>query len=107
MTNKLKQFDNFFEPLENTTPYFKFAAQGEAGSGKTYTSALIAIGLHNRIQSGKPVVIFDTEMSSKFLKPLFKENGIEAVVKTSRSLADLSKTMRFCSEGGSDVLLID
>ncbi len=100
-------FDDFFSPIGNTKPYFKAAFEGFAGTGKTYTAALVAVGLHKRIGSTKPIVIFDTEMSAKFLKPLFAEHGIEAVLKESRSLADLTETMKRCRDGFSDVLLVD
>ncbi len=99
--------NSFFSPLGNTKPYFKAALEGFAGSGKTRTSALIAVGLHQLIKSQKPVVIFDTEMSSKFLLPLFTENGIKVMVKESQSLADLKETMRLCREGYADILIID
>lgn len=99
--------DNFFIPLVNTKPYFKAAFEGFAGSGKTYTAAQVVIGLHKSINSTKPVIIFDTEKASKFLKPLFEKNGIQVLVRESRSTADLSETMRRCRGGASDVLLID
>lgn len=99
--------DNFFALLENTKPYFKAAFQGFAGSGKTYTAARLALGLHQKIQSTKPVVIFDTEKAAKFLLPMFTEAGVQVLVKESRSLADLRETMKRCREGFSDVLIID
>ncbi|MDD5110694.1 MAG: ATP-binding protein, partial [Patescibacteria group bacterium] len=99
--------DNFFMPAANNKPYFKMALQGFAGTGKTYTAALIAIGLHQRTKSAKPVIIFDTEKSAKFLKPLFDNAGIPLLVKESRSLADLVQTMQRCEKGASDILLID
>lgn len=99
--------DNFFTDIANTKPYFKAALQGFAGTGKTYTSALIAVGLHKRIGSKKPVVIFDTEKAAKFLKPLFAENNIEVLIRESRSLADLVETMHRVEAGASDILLID
>lgn len=100
--------DSFFTNLENTKPYFKAAFEGFAGSGKTYTAALIAVGLHKRIGSTLPVVIFDTEKAAKFLKPLFAEHGIEVLLRESRSLADLKETMkRMREEKISDILLID
>lgn len=98
---------SFFSPIGNTKPYFKAALQGFAGSGKTTTAALIARGLHKKIGSKKPIVMFDTERASKFLKPIFEKEGIEVVVKDSRSLADLVEAMRLMREGYSDILLID
>jgi len=99
--------DNFFTPVSNTKPYFKAAFEGFAGSGKTYTAALVAAGLHKRIKSKNPVVIFDTEKAAKFLKTLFAKAKIEVLVRESRSLADLKETMKRMSEGVGDVLIID
>jgi hypothetical protein len=99
--------DMFFMPAQNTKPYFKAALEGFAGSGKTYTAALIAIGIHKRIKSDKPIVMFDTEKAAKFLKPLFAEAGIELLVRESKSFADLAQTMARMREGASDVLIID
>lgn len=98
----------FFTPIANTKPYFKAAFEGFAGSGKTYTMAKVAIGLHQRIQSKKPVVIFDTEGSAaKNIRPLFEAAGIEALVRESRTLADLVTTMEHMDAGVSDILLVD
>src|SRR3990167_8270121 len=100
--------DNFFMPVSNTKPYFKAAFEGFAGSGKTYTQAEVAIGLHQRIKSTKPVVMFDTEKAAKFLKKMFADAGIELLVRESRSLADLKETMKRLRDNQvSDVLIID
>jgi hypothetical protein len=104
---QLVKTDDFFSDLENNKPYLKAAFQGFAGSGKTFTSAQIAVGLHQHIRSTKPVVIFDTETASKYLVPLFRDAKIKVVVKSSRSLADLKETMKRCREGYSDILFID
>ena len=104
----VKMFSNFFMEVANTKPYFKAAFEGFAGSGKTYTSALVAIGLHQKIKSKKPVVMFDSEKASKFLKRVFNEAGIELLVKESRTLADLKESMRILREEQlSDILIID
>ena len=113
--------DNFFADLSNDSPYLKACAEGLAKSGKTFTLALIAVGLHRHIKSEKPIVIFDTENAAKFLKPMFEDAGVAVKVKSPLvekqangklnvhplSLPDLQKTMEFCSNGLSDILFID
>jgi hypothetical protein len=99
--------DTFFTAIGNTKPYFKAAFEGEPGTGKSWTAALVAIGLHKKLQSTKPIVLIDTEKASKFLIPLFKEHGIQAMVRETHSLADLVKAMKLCSDGYSDIMVID
>lgn len=101
------KYDNFFTPLENTMPWLKLAAEGTAGTGKSYTLALITIGLYQRIQSTKPIVIFDTEQSAKFLRLMFGKHNIEVLVKESRTLPDLAATIDWCSDGNADICFID
>ena len=101
------KYDNFFTPLENDAPYVKIGIEGEAGSGKTFTLANIFEGLYRRLKSTKPIVIFDTERASKFLRPRFEKAGIPVIVKKSRTLADLIKTMQYCDEGNADLLFVD
>jgi len=105
--NEIDATDGFFAPIGNAKPWFKMNLFGFAGSGKSYTAALTAVGLHQRIKSQKPVIMFDTETSSKFLKPMFEAAGIAVLVRESRSLADLKETMKRCREGLSDILLVD
>lgn len=102
-----KAQDNFFAPIGNTKPYFKAAFEGFAGTGKTYTTARVAIGLYKRIGSKKPIIIFDTEKAAKFLKSMFAAEGIEVLIRESRSLADLKETMMRMRHGASDLLIID
>lgn len=97
----------FFTSLDNAQPFFKAAFEGFAGSGKTFTMAQVAIGLHKRIGSTKPIVYFDTEKAGRHLRRLFKDAGIEVLYRESRTLADLTKAMQFCREGGSDILMLD
>lgn len=97
----------FFVKASNTKPYLKVAFEGFAGSGKTQTAARLAIGLHKKIKSTKPIIMFDTEKSSKFLTPMFEAENIELMVRESRTLVDLIKTMDFMQSGVSDILIID
>jgi len=97
-----------FKKLENNRPFLKMAFEGFAGDGKTYTATQVAIGLHKRIGSTKPIAIFDTEKSSKALVGIFKDANIEAVVSDEqRSLSSLSQAIDWCEGGGADILLID
>jgi hypothetical protein len=107
MDKKNEKVDNFFQEVSNNKPFFKAAFEGFAGSGKTYTAAKLAIGLHKKVKSTKPIVMVDTEKSSKFLKPMFDEAGIKLLVKETKSLVDLKEAMSKCREGFSDILLID
>jgi hypothetical protein len=99
--------DGFFTDLANSKPFLKLGLLGFAGAGKTRSMAELAIGLHKRIGSTKPIVSFDTEEAMQALKPLFDENGIKVLRRSSRSLSDLMETMRRCREGMSEILLID
>jgi hypothetical protein len=95
------------KPASNKMAYAKIGIYGSAGSGKTLTAALIAIGLHKKINSKKPVVMFDTEPGASFLIPKFKAAGIDfQVADESRAFKDL---MAFMDEAEkvSDIVIID
>lgn len=78
----------------NKMAYAKVGLYGEAGSGKTYTAAKLAIGLHKAAGCAKPIGMFDTEPAASFIMPLFEEAGIDFLVyDESRALADLMKFM--------------
>lgn len=97
-----------FKKLENNRPFLKMAFEGFAGDGKTYTATQIAIGVHRKIGSKKPIAIFDTEKAAKALVNIFKDAGIEAVVSDEqRSLKALSDAIKWCEQGNSDILIID
>lgn len=92
---------------ENKMAYAKVGLYGTAGSGKTYTAAKLAIGLHQYSGATKPVGMFDTEPAASFIIPLFQEAGIEFMVyDESRALKDL---MAFMDEAEQEcsVVIID
>ncbi len=78
----------------NKMAFAKIGLYGDAGSGKTFTAANIAIGLHRFANLDKPVGMFDTEPAASFIIPLFEKAGIEFLVyDESRALSDLMKFM--------------
>lgn len=92
---------------ENRMAYAKVGIYGSAGSGKTFTAAKIAIGLHQFAKAQKPVGFFDTEPAASYVIPLFEKAGVEFMVyDESRALADL---MRFMDEAEQEcsVVIID
>lgn len=99
--------NNFFQPLENDKPFVKAGFNGFAGSGKTFTASVLAIGLHKMIGSKKPIAVYDTERAFKAIKGEFDAAKIKVVQRKSRSLADLVAAMDACEKGAADILIID
>lgn len=91
---------------ENKMAYAKVGIYGTAGSGKTYSAALIAIGLHKFAGCTKPIGMFDTEPAASYIIPLFEKAGIEFLVyDESRALRDLMAFMKEAEESCSIVIV--
>jgi hypothetical protein len=97
---------NFFEDVNGISPYLKMGMFGTEGSGKTFSMALVAIGLHRRVKSQKPIVMWDSEGGSDYLHPLFAAAGIKFMAKKARSLLELGRAIPE-AQSVSDILLID
>jgi len=97
---------SLFKPAENQQAFLKCGIMGFAGSGKTYTGALIAKGIVEKIKSKKPVYFVDTETGSDFLVPFFKSAGIKLFVSKSRAFVDLLASVQE-AEREASVLIID
>lgn len=101
-----------FTSAEHTQAFLKAGFMGLAGSGKTYTSANIAIGLIQHLQAlnidyaNKPVYFLDTETGSDYVKPSFDKAGIKMMQAKTRSFADLVPAVLEAEKNGS-LLLID
>lgn len=86
--------------------YSKVGLYGEAGSGKTFTAAQIAIGLHQSAKLQKPVGMFDTEPAASYIIPLFEDAGIDFLVyDESRALSDLMSFMDEAEQECSIVII--
>ena len=90
----------------NEMAYGKIGLLGFAGAGKTYTAALIAIGLHKWVKSKKPVAFLDTETGSDFVLPLFRAAGIELLIAKTKSFKDLLSFMEE-AEQTADIAIVD
>lgn len=92
------------KPATNKHAYAKVGIYGTAGSGKTYTAAKIAVGLHKFAKCHKPIGMFDTEPAASYIIPLFKEAGIPFLVyDESRALKDL---MAFMDEAEKECSIV-
>ena len=92
---------------ESETAYLSAAIYGFAGSGKSFTAACIAIGLHSYIKSKGPVAYIDTEAGTDFLLPHYKHNGIEVLRTKTRSFQDIFTVIKECKLAKAEILIID
>ena len=88
-----------FKTLEFNQSYLKAGFLGLQGSGKTFTAAEIAIGLHNILKErGLPgghgkVYMVDSETGSNWLADTMRRNGIDLQVDQTRAFATLLEDM--------------
>lgn len=98
---------SMLKKAENKMAYAKVGLYGTAGSGKTYTAAKLAIGLHQYAKCAKPVGMFDTEPAASYIIPLFQKAGIEFLVyDESRALKDLMSFMDE-AEASCSIVIVD
>jgi len=65
-----------FEDSKMEIAYLKMGLYGEAGTGKSFTSSKVAIGLHKYIKAKKPIFFFDTETGRIFFCPCSKKREL-------------------------------
>jgi len=97
---------SIFTEAKNSTAYLKAGIMGFAGSGKSFTSAKVAVGLHKHIKSDKPIYFLDTETGSSFLIPQFEKSGIKLAVSHSRAFINLLNAVDE-AEKDDAILIID
>jgi hypothetical protein len=84
---------NIFHEARPQSAFLKMGIYGEAGTGKSFTSSLVAIGLHKFIKSVNPIFYMDTETGSDFLRDRFVAEKIPLMVAKTRAFADLVTAM--------------
>lgn len=100
---------SLFQPIEAPT-HLKAGIFGFAGSGKTYTSAKLAIGLWKMLNKktgyNKPVFFVDSETGSSYIKKLFDDAGVPILGIKTRAFVTLIAAMKEAI-AGDHILLID
>jgi len=96
---------NLFHAARPQSAFLKMGIYGEAGTGKTFTSTRVAIGLNHFIKSANGVFFFDTETGSDFVRDRFATEGINLYVAKTRAFADLLKGIDEIPPGS--IVLID
>ena len=87
---------SMLQPFAKNPRYLKAGFLGFGGSGKTYTAAELAIGLHRYFELQGPIAAFDTERGLAAQRERIEEHsGVPLVGTMSRSFEDL---MVFCEE---------
>lgn len=94
------------KPASNEQAYLKMGIRGFEKCGKTFTSALTAVGLHKYIKSKKPIAFLDTETGSSYVLEKFKEANIQLLTAKSRAFVDLVGVLKE-AEKTCDILIID
>lgn len=92
------------QPGEGTA-FAKVGNYGLPASGKTVTTALLAIGLALSLKI-KDVWMYDSEGGSDFVAPLYKRHGVRFWVRRSRAFATLAETIRELADSGN-ILIVD
>src|SRR5437762_5645356 len=88
--------------------YVKAGFLGLNKSGKSYTAALLAIGIRRYFQLEGPIAMYDSETGSEYLAPLIREaTGKDLIPFRSRSLSDMLDMAKDCEKHGVAVYLVD
>jgi hypothetical protein len=101
------KLSEFATTLVAENQFIKASFGGFAGSGKTRTATEFIIGCYKRINKGKAVLIIDNEKGSRFLIPIFRNAGIQVILKETVTLADVLHAFDYVENGEVDFLFID
>jgi hypothetical protein len=85
----------------------KVGVFGGQGSGKTTSTALMALALSKEIYGGAPVAVTDTEPGWQFLKPMFAVEGVELIQTTQPTFKAMLRDLRDAERRGCCVWAID
>jgi len=101
------KLSDFASDLNTGNRFVKASFAGMAGAGKSRTSTEFVIGSYKDLGYTKPVLVIDNEKGSRFLAPLFREAGIQAVLKDTTSLDDVLTAFKLLRDGETEFVFID
>lgn len=88
--------------------FVKASIDGLNGSGKTWTSGLLAVGLAREYSSSAPVVVFDSEDRWRFLKTLlFDVEKVPLIIVRGRSMITLRDALAVARDEKASVFVGD
>ena len=80
--------------MSNSTSYLKCSIDGVNGSGKSGTSARLAVGISKELCNSAPVLAFDSEERWRFYKPtIFDVEKVPLIIVPGTSLKALQKAL--------------
>jgi hypothetical protein len=85
----------------------KVGIYGGQGTGKTTSTALLALALSKEIYNGAPVAVTDTEPGWQFLRPIFAAEGVELIQTTQPTFKAMLRDLRDAEKRGCCVWAID
>ena len=95
-----------FQDAKIESAFLKMGIYGEAGSGKSFTSSLVAIGLHKLVKAKKDVFFMDSETGSDYLIPMFEKAKVKLKVAKTRAFSDLLEGIKYAEKNAS-IFLVD
>lgn len=88
--------------------FFKGGLYGNAGSGKTFTSTVFAVGIRKFLKLKGRVGFFDTETGGEFVdKLVHQETGDHIIGVKSRTLSDAIEFINECAKLKVAVAIVD
>ena len=88
--------------------YFKGGIYGNAGSGKTWTTTLLALGIKKYLKHPGRIAFCDTETGVEYINHLVKaETGQNVMGVKTRSLGDAIEFVKECEKQQVAVAIID
>ncbi|MHB1688148.1 MAG: hypothetical protein ACYCVH_12355 [Ignavibacteriaceae bacterium] len=101
------KLSEFATKLNAQNHFIKASFGGFQGSGKSRTATEFITGAYKDLKCSKPILIIDNEKGARFLIPIFKKAGIEAIAKDTSNLSDIHEAFNFLASGEIDFLFVD